>query len=197
MLAPKPEAVAKYQSLCPGFKQFAVVEEYELPNFPGWEVLKIFVTKEEVSDNRQGISIDAWNCGSSGTSGSIYIQNPKREQKKQLIEVRKYLIGLKDSDVIDNLAKELMAKAKEIRDLNFKLIELRQENRTTRDMLQNEVDAYRGRSAERERLAERLSGRVRELEDEIEELKKHKENKIIYGKTEEVKPAIRHLDLDD
>jgi chromosome segregation ATPase len=90
-----------------------------------------------------------------------------------------------------------MAKAKEIRDLNFKLIELRQENRTTRDMLQNEVDAYRGRSAERERLAERLAGRVRELEDEIEELKKHKENKIVYGATEEIKPAIRHLDLDD
>jgi len=194
MLSPKPEAVAKYQSLCPGFKQFAVVEEYELPNFPGWEVLKIFITKEVV-DSQQGISIDAWNCGSA--SDSIYIGTPKKEPKRKQIDVRKYLIGLKDSDVIDNLAKELMAKAKEIRDLNFKLIELRQENRTTRDMLQNEVDAYRGRSAERERLAERLSGRVRELEDEIEELKKHKENKIIYGKTEEVKPAIRHLDLDD
>jgi hypothetical protein len=194
MLAPKPEAVAKYQSLCPGFKQFAVVEEYELPNFPGWEVLKIFITKEVV-DSQQGISIDAWNCGSA--SDSIYIGTPKKEPKRKQIDVRKYLIGLKDSDVIDNLAKELMAKAKEIRDLNFKLIELRQENRTTRDMLQNEVDAYRGRSAERERLAERLSGRVRELEDEIEELKKHKENKIVYGATEEIKPAIRHLDLDD
>ena len=194
MLSPKPEAVAKYQSLCPGFKQFAVVEEYELPNFPGWEVLKIFITKEVV-DSQQGISIDAWNCGSA--SDSIYIGTPKKEPKRKQIDVRKYLIGLKDSDVIDNLAKELMAKAKEIRDLNFKLIELRQENRTTRDMLQNEVDAYRGRSAERERLAERLSGRVRELEDEIEELKKHKENKIVYGATEEIKPAIRHLDLDD
>jgi len=194
MLSPKPEAVAKYQSLCPGFKQFAVVEEYELPNFPGWEVLKIFITKEVV-DSQQGISIDAWNCGSA--SDSIYIGTPKKEPKRKQIDVRKYLIGLKDSDVIDNLAKELMAKAKEIRDLNFKLIELRQENRKTKDMLQNEVDAYRGRSAERERLAERLSGRVRELEDEIEELKKHKENKIVYGATEEIKPAIRHLDLDD
>lgn len=193
MLSPKPEAVAKYQSLCPGYKQFAVVEEYELPNFPGWEVLKIFVTKEQVLDIDEGVSIDAWNCNEPATSGG-YIQRPKQEKKVKIIEVRRYLIGLKETDVLDKLAKELIEKEKEIRDLRLQQIKYEYSIKE----LGRQNLSLMSESAESRQSAERIASRIADLEDEIRELKKQpKENGIIYGETEEIKPAIRHLDLED
>ena len=199
MLSPKPEAVEKYQSLCPGYKRFAVVEEYELPNFPGWDVLKIFITKEEVSDLREGISIDVWNCvdATQGTAGTIKEKQP-HYHKKKVIEVRKYLIGYKEVDLIDKLSKELMEKEKLIRDLMLKQIQDKQEYRGSMALLNNEIDAYRARASEREHAAEVLSDVARRLAEKIKELETElRGHNIVFGEAVEIKPAIRHLDLDD
>jgi len=204
MLSPKPEAVAKYQSLCPGYKQFAVVDEYELSNFPGWDVLKIFTTKEQLVETQQGISIDAYTfnpidaTAAGDTDAYGYSNVPTEERKVRWIEVRRYLIGHKETDVIDKLSKELGEKLKRIRDLEMEKIEINDKLRR----LTNEHEDYRVNNraliGEYSRTITMRNEEIAILEERIRKLEEENKNHgIVYGKTEVIQPAIRHIDLDD